>query len=333
MLSNPAFACKDHAPDAANREDRELSVRLNQGDGLRTKEIAMSRTMCRLIVIFVLFLALIPNVFAQQLKIGVLAPRGELKANARWHEFSQYLSSELGKEVLIVPLPPARVTAAADSGKIDFLLSHSPHTVYVEEKLGAKVLATLNTKAGPKFGGVIVAKKGSGIVTAADLKGKNVMSLKFKAAAGAYIFQTFHLRQQGIDPHLDFASIREGKKQDDLVLAVKNGLIDAAFVRTGMLENMQREGKIKLDEFEIVDRRDTDGFPLFHSTELYPEWCMSALPNVTEDNAGKMADALFKLKADMPAAVKARIQGFVKPVGLDGIKQALRMLHIAPYSG
>jgi ABC-type phosphate/phosphonate transport system substrate-binding protein len=293
----------------------------------------MLRTIVRLVVSLALLVALIPTASAQELKLGVLAPRGELKANARWQEFGKYLSTRLGKDVIIVPLPPARVSSAADSGKIDFLLSHSAHTAYVEEKLGAKVLATLNTKAGPRFGGVIIAKKGSGISKAEDLRGKSVMSLKFKAAAGAYIFQTYHLGQKGIDPHKDFASIREGKKQDDLVLAVKNGLIDAAFIRTGLLENMQREGKIKLDEFEIVDRRDNDGFPLVHSTELYPEWCLSALPSVPQDDTDKMADALFKLTPDMPAANKARIKGFVQPVSLDGIKQALKSLQIAPYNG
>ncbi len=289
-------------------------------------------TLVRLVALFALVISPITNSFAQEITVGVLAPRGELNAKARWEEFGQYLSKELGKEVVIVPLTPPRVTTAADNGDIDFLLSHSPHTAYVEEKLGAQVLATLNTKAGPRFGGVIIAKKGKGLRTADDLRGKRVMSLKFKAAAGAYIFQTYHLMQKGIDPHKDFASITEGKKQDDLVLAVNNGLIDAAFVRTGLLESMQKEGKIKLDDFDIIDNRVDADFPLLHTTELYPEWCFSALPGASGDDAARMADALFKLTPEMPAAAKARINGFVKPVPLDNIKQALKTLHIEPYS-
>ncbi len=288
--------------------------------------------LVRLVALFALIISPITNSFAQEIKVGVLAPRGELAAKARWDEFGQYLSKELGKEVLIVPLPPAKVIAAADNGNIDFLLSHSPHTAYVEEKLGAQALATLNTKAGPQFGGVIIAKKGKGIKTAEDLRGKRVMSLKFKAAAGAYIFQTYHLLQKGIDPHKDFGSLTEGKKQDDLVLAVNNGLIDAAFVRTGLLENMQKEGKIKLDDFEIIDNRVDPDFPLLHTTELYPEWCFSALPSAASDDAAKISGALFKLSPEMSAATKARINGFVKPVSLESIKQALKTLHIAPYS-
>ncbi len=268
---------------------------------------------------------------AEELKLGVLAPRGELKAKARWGEFSQYLAQALGQPVKLVSLPPPRVIDAAHNGQIDFLLSHSPHTVYVQEKLGARVLATLNTSAGPRFGGVIVAKKGRGIRRAEDLRGKSVMSLKFKAAAGAYIFQTYHLLQKNIDPHRDFASMRQGKKQDDLVLAVQNELIDAAFVRTGLLEAMEREGKIRLSDFEIVDRQPADGFSLVRTTALYPEWCFSVVSGVPAEVLGKTRAALEQLKGTMPAAQKARIRGFVDPLPLDGIKTALKALKIKPY--
>ncbi|MEJ2395389.1 MAG: phosphate/phosphite/phosphonate ABC transporter substrate-binding protein [Candidatus Thiodiazotropha sp.] len=293
----------------------------------------MSGKMFRLALMLACLFAFAPHTYSADLKLGVLAPRGELKASARWQAFAEYLSDALGKTVVLVPLPPAQVLGAADSGKIDYLLSHSPHTVYVQEKQGAKVLATLNTQAGPRFGGVIIAKKGSGITTAEDLRGKRVMSLKFKAAAGAYIFQTYHLTQKGLDPHRDFASLREGKKQDDLVLAVRNGLIDAAFIRTGLLENMQREGKLKIDDFEIVDRHNSDGFPLVYSTELYPEWCLTALPGADPGDADKITRAALGLTPDMAPAARARINGFVEPVSLDGIKQALKALQIVPYSG
>ncbi len=292
----------------------------------------MSRKIFRLAAFCVLFILIVPNASSQEWKLGVLAPRGELKANARWQALAEHLQQQLGSPIKLVPLPPAKVIAAADGGEIDFLLSHSPHTVYVAEKLGARVLATLNPPAGPRFGGVIISKKDSGIRSAEDLRGKQVMSLKFKAAAGAYIFQTHHLMQKGIDPHKDFASIREGKKQDDLVLAVKNGLIDAAFVRTGLLENMEREGKIKLAEFEIVDNRQDPEFPLLHTTELYPEWCLSALPSVSTEDAERMTQTVLQVSPDLEAARKARIQGFVSPVPLEGISQALRSLHIAPYN-
>lgn len=292
----------------------------------------MFRFIFRLMAFALFVFLLTPYSVSAELNLGVLAPRGELKAKARWQEFADYLSKGLGENVTLIPLTAANVIAAADSKKIDLLLSHSPHTVYVDEKLGAKVIATLNTQEGPQFAGVIISKKGSGILTAEDLRNKNVMSLKFKAAAGAYIFQTYHLMQKGIDPHNDFASFKEGKKQDDLVLAVNAGLVDAAFIRTGLLENMQREGKLKLDDFSIVDQRSDDGFHLLHSTELYPEWCLSALSEKANGKVDKIAELVFSLDANSPVTSKAKIQGFIQPVSLEGIKKALKSLHISPYS-
>lgn len=270
---------------------------------------------------------------AADLRLGVLANRGELEATARWTEFANYLGAELGQGVTLVPLPPEKVVGAARGGEVDFVLSHSAHTVVLKETAGGAALATLNTPAGAEFGGVIIAKKGSGIRTAEDLRGKQVMSLKFKSAAGAYIFQAYHLTQKGIDPHRDLGSLREGKKQDDLVLAVRNGLIDAAFVRTGLLETMEKEGKIRLDEFEIVDRREDPGFPFVHSTALYPEWCLTALPSVPAEVAQKTQQTVLKITPDMAVAQKARMKGFVEVRSLDQLTDALRTLKIAPFGG
>lgn len=280
----------------------------------------------------ILLCGALPAVQAETVRLGVLAPRGELKAQTRWDELVNYLEQETGHQVKLVPLPPPQVFNAAQQGQVELVLSHSPHTVQLEEKLGATVMATLNKKDGPRFGGVIIARKDSGIKTAGDLRGKNVMSLKFRAAAGAYIFQTYHLMSRGIDPHKDFGNLREGKKQDDLVLAVNNGLIDAAFVRTGLLENMHKEGKINIDDFQIVDQQTSSDFSLARTTALYPEWCLSALPVLDQKITDQFKSAVINLAPEHHAARSAGIKGFVEPVSLDEIKQALKFLKISPYS-
>ncbi len=263
--------------------------------------------------------------------IGILAPRGKLKAMNRWKDFGSYMQEQLGQPVTIVPLPPGDVLNSVKGKQVDLIMSNPVHAVNIVERFSGHPLATLNKKSGPVFAGVIVSRNGSGINTADDLRGKKVMSLKFRAAAGAYTFQTYHLHQKGIDPHNDFASMVAGKKQDDLVLAVKAGVIDAAFVRSGILESMAKEGKIKLDEFTIVDQR-RDELGLVHSTQLYPEWFMLSLPHTDAGLASQVKRALLSLNAQHPAAVSARIQGFVEPISLQPMATALRELKIAPFN-
>lgn len=266
-----------------------------------------------------------------ELKLGVVAPRGPEKTILRWQELASYLEKEVGEPVKIVPLTALKMYAAASNGDIDLVFSHSPHTVFMQEKLHGKVLATVTTKVGPQFAGIILAKKGSGITKSEDLIGKRVMSLKSNVAAGAYIFQTYHLLKKGINPHKDFASFTEGKTQDELVYAVRDGRVDAAFVRTGLLGAMAREGKVRMSDFVVVDRQKTEDFPLARTTDLYPEWCVTALQGVAGKTAEKIKQALLKLKPEMPAAQDGHIRGFVEPVSLASTMVALQKLKLAPY--
>lgn len=272
--------------------------------------------------------SLTPSLVAAELKLGVLAPRGSIEARNQWADFASYLSDRLGQPVTLIPLGPANIVPAAEAGQLDLVLANAAHMVYLKERVHGVPLVTLNGLEGSQFAGVILAKKGRGIRTIADLKGKHGMSLKFREAAGAYIFQTYHLYQKGIDPHKDFASLREGQKQDDLVLAVQLGLIDVAFIRSGLLESMEREGKIKLADFVIVDQRTDDGFNFVHSTDLYPEWYLSALPKVPAAVQAAVKGAALQLTPDMPAAQAARVLGFIEPLSLDGTEKVLKTLNI-----
>ena len=293
----------------------------------------MRRTLVFSLLTILMFCGLGTSVVAaaSEIKIGVLAPRGELKALTRWSEFGKFMSEELGRPVKMVPLPPSKLPNSAKQEEVDFMLANPLQTAFIEENYGARPLLTLNKKHGPRFAGLIIAKKGSGIHVAEDLRGKKVMSLKFNSAAGAYIFQAYHLKRKGINVHKDFASLTEGKKQDDLVLAVRAGVIDAAFVRTGLLEAMEREGKIKISDFIVVDQRTGDGFPLAHSTALYPEWYLSALSKTSRQMGKRVRRAAMKLTPNMRAAKTAKIKGFVDAVSLKGMKAAMKALRIPPY--
>ena len=265
------------------------------------------------------------------ISVGVMAPRGPLKAMKRWIEYGRYLSEKLGEKVKITPLSPTNMIPVANAGSVDFALSNPTMAVILQESYSAKPLATLKKKNGSYFAGVIVAKKGSGITKSEHLRGKKVMALKFRRAAGAYTFQTYHLQQKGIDPHKDFASFTEGKRQDELILAVGRGEIDAAFVRSGMLENMAKEGKIKLEDFVAVDQRLDKSVPQLHTTELYPEWYLSAMKGTDKALAARIKAATLEILANSRVAKRAKIKGFVEPVSMDSMKTALKALKIKPF--
>lgn len=281
-------------------------------------------------VLFAICLLASAPAVAAEVKVGVLAPRGELSALTQWAEFGKYLSAEIGHPVKIIPLPPPRVVSTMAAGEVDLVMANPMQTVILKEQHAISLLATLSGESGPEFAGVIVAKKGSGINQASDLRGKRVMSMDSKTAAGAYLFQAYHLQQQGIDVRKDL-SLKEGKKQDDFVLAVRAGVIDAAFVRTGLLEDMAEEGKITMDEFVIVDQQPANSFPYRRSTVLYPEWFLCASAALSPEVAEKIKAAVLKQMLDTPAAKAAGIKGFIPPLPLDSAKAAMQAMKIPPY--
>lgn len=266
------------------------------------------------------------------IKIGVNAHRGPKYVMNRWSALGKYLSQELGAPVTIEPLRVSTLMVEVKEKNIDFIFANPVQTVRLKEHFHAIALVTLNTNAGSQFAGVIVARKDSGIRTSEDLRGKNVMSMRFKVAAGGYIFQTYHLRRKGIDPHKDFASISQARNQVSLVKAIKRGVIDAAFIRSGLLEKLAKAGKITMDDFVVVDYKGpTQDIPFARTTALYPEWYISAMPDTDAALLKRLKAALLRLTSQSQAAQAAKIRGFVDPLPVDGLQQAMRALKVPPY--
>ena len=267
------------------------------------------------------------------IRIGVNAHRGPEYVKERWSELGRYLSKKLGEPVEIHPLRVASLISDVKRKRVDFVFSNPVQAVVLNAYLRTAPMVTLNTNAGSHFAGVIVARKNSGLTKSRDLIGKKVVSMRFKTAAGGYIFQTYHLLQQGIDPHQHFASIKQLRSQDRLVQTVRKGIADAAFVRSGLLEKMAKAGKIKMDDFVVIDHRDPNNkVPFVHTTQAYPEWYISAMPKTDEGIVKRMTSALLALSANSPAAQTAKIKGFIKPLPLNNLQAALKALHVPPYT-
>jgi len=286
------------------------------------------KTLLAVVVSLVFFSA---NSVGGELKFGVQSSRGAIKTLKRWQATQQYLEKELGEKVTLVPLNPSKTMKAVKAGKVDMMLSNPVIAVTLVKSLNYKALLTLSKKSGPRFGGVIFVRKDSGIKSVSDLKGKNVMAYKFKRSAAAYVFQVKHLKDKGIDAHNDFKSFRQAKKQDDIVLAVKGKLVDAGFVKTGLLENMAKEGRINLDDYYIIDQVKDD-FAHVHTTILYPAWTLTASPSYDAAKVSKVKAALKKLDANHVASKKGKYVKFVDAIDLAGLEETLKSLNLPPYS-
>lgn len=261
-------------------------------------------------------------------KIGVLAKRGAPKCMKKWGATAAYLSEKTGEKFNIIPLKFTAIEPAVKSGKIDFLLANSAFYVTMEKKYGVHAVATMINSRGGKalkqFGGVLFVRSDSDIKDLLQIKGKKFMCVKYSSFGGGHMVWRL-LVENGIDPQTDCAAFLEGKKHDNVVLAVKNGTVEVGTVRSDTLERMQEEGKIKISEFRII-HQVKDDFPFVHSTRLYPEWPMAACKNTSDELGSKVANALKEMSKETVAAKRAKIIGWTEPMDYGPVTQCLKTI-------
>lgn len=260
--------------------------------------------------------------------IGVSSPRGEAQATAEWSEFARYLEGKIGQPVTLTPVAVSKMDQLIADKRVDFAICNPVQAVGMSQRHGMPLVASLVLPNGAQFGGVIIANPKAGIAKIADLKGKKVATLS-STAAGAYLFQAYEAVKHGLKVPQDFAQMMEVKKQDDIVLAVKAGVMDAGFIRTGVLETMIKDGKIAESDVVVVDRRS--GFPGALSTALYPEWYMLGVSGDAA-KAAKVKAAALGLDGESPAAKTARIKGFSEPLDPAPVVEMMKAMKVAPFN-
>lgn len=263
--------------------------------------------------------------------IGILAYRGTEVARIQWEPLAEQLSEAIPDyQFKISPYDLPSFTNAVERGEVDLVLTNPGHYVLLESKYGVTRIATINKgkEAGEKsqFGAVIIARSDrNDIRTLADLKGKTFSAVS-KNAFGGFQMAWREMKTQGIDPFEDFTQLDfQGFPQDDIVTTVQKGITDAGTVRTGVLEQMASEGRIRLEEFRVLNRKSVPGFKQLLSTRLYPEWPLAKTSKISDQLAERIVVALLTTVKG-PGNISWTIPHDYNPV-----HDLMRELRIGPY--
>ena len=262
-------------------------------------------------------------------QVAVLAIRSAVAANAQYGPILAYLEEQIGRPFTLVPVSQEEQFIVVANGDVDFTFNNPLAAVQIQRLYNTDFLATLNrANTGPYFSSLIITRADSGIESLEDLRGKQVTCVDFETAAAGCIFQIFHLLQQGIDPFTDFDSFTETPSQDNIVLGVLNGSVDAGFVRTGQLERMIADGSLfDMGELRILDQAD-DEFFYPHTTRLYPEWPFAALADADPALVADVKAALLSIPAGHPAMANAGGMGFVDGIDYAPIHELIETLEL-----
>jgi len=271
------------------------------------------------------------------IKIGILAKRGAAHCLKKWSPTADYLTEKLpGNKFKIIPIDFDHINNMVDSGAVDFILANSSIYVELEIKFGVNRIATLKNKrligTHTYFGGVIFClKQRENVQRLIELKGKSFMAVK-ENSFGGWLMAWRELKEKGIDPFSDFSSFSFGGTHDAVVLAVKDGRVDAGTVRTDTLERMQLEGKIDLDYFHVIHDHAEDFHPPYlHSTRMYPEWPIAKVKHTSDALAESVAIQLIGMSENSTAAKAASCSGWTIPLNYQSVHDCQKILGYGPY--
>ena len=293
---------------------------------------------CVLSLILVSQFILPTLVLAQEkITIGILAFRPKPIVEAKWQPLADYLNKQVnGIEFQILPLNYTELELQVEQKQIDFVFTNSAHYVQLASRtnLSSPLVTLINKKGGQavhKFGGsILIDNNRADIQTIADLKGKIIATPSSKSFGG-FKMQAYELEQFGINVKQDINIIETTMPHDKAVQSVIAGEADAAFVRSGVLEILERTGNVTVGELRVLNLQKKDDFPFLISTRLYPEWPLTAMPHVGQALAGQVAGALLALPYNGEVTNQINIYGFRIPADYEPVREVLRTLQVYPY--
>jgi two-component system sensor histidine kinase/response regulator len=274
---------------------------------------------------------------AETIRIGVLAFRPKMQTLEQWQPLAAALKQAIPERDFVVEaLTFSELERAVASHQLDFVLTNPGHYVQLSKRRGlsaplATLVANENGQPTTVFGGVIFCRTDqANINKLSDIKGKTI-AITSKDSLGGYQMEAYELHRVGINLPQDVKLITTDMPQDNVIDAVLTGLAEVGFVRTGVLEDMMREGKLNLKQIKLINRKSPPKFNLQVSTRLYPEWPIAALPQVHKDLAKHVAAALFMLEENTAATSAIGIHGFDIPADYSSVAELLEDLRIPPF--
>ncbi|MFN4185463.1 MAG: phosphate/phosphite/phosphonate ABC transporter substrate-binding protein [Hyphomonas sp.] len=159
----------------------------------------------------------------------------------------------------------------------------------------AELLAVESTGGSATYYAGIFARRDSGLTTAADLKGKSV-AFGPPQSASAFVFPVNILMEAGLDPLTDISKVRIGDSHTSGLMALDNGLVDAAAASFVSFERAANSGALDAARFRVIGRSKPIPNP--------PLVVAQALPDATKAKLRSTVSRLHELPGIRPEDIR-----------------------------
>ena len=261
------------------------------------------------------------------LKVGVRAHSGIEASKKKWDKTIHTLSKKIdGYRFELIPIISfQKMRTAVKNKQIDFVLTNPFAYIELNKQSGVHRILTLNKKqpngiASTAFASVIFTRSDrNDINSISDIQNKSIMGVH-QEAFGGWLMALRELNHAGYDPHDHSSEIlfTSDNTHHSVVYSVLSGAADIGTIRTGILEQLAAQGKIKLNSIKILNPHN-DKLGALHSTQHYPEWPFAVLPHISSELSNYVFRTLLEIQPDSAAALTGGYTNWAVPLGYDEV--------------
>ncbi len=221
--------------------------------------------------------------------IGGIPDQDASVLQERFDGLADYLSGETGLKVKYLPSTSyAAVVTGFKQGSIQ--LAWFGGLTGVQARLAvpnAQAIAQRSTDE--SFRSVFIARKGSGIASLEDLKGKTI-TFGSESSTSGYLMPLFYITEAGLDPDRDLDAVNFSGSHDKTWKLVEAGAFEAGALNANVWRDRVGKGDVDLDKVEV-----------FWTTPAYFDYHWVLSGDVDEKfgdgAAARLRDALLKIDA------------------------------------
>lgn len=256
------------------------------------------------------------------LKVGVRAVYGTSSAKKMWQKTIDDLSQKIkGYRFKLIPILGFHdMRSAAKNKNVDFILTNPLAYIELNKQSGLTRLLTLNKKqpngiASTTFASVIFTRADrEDILSLKDIHNKSIMAVHAEAFGG-WRMALRELLHNDFDPYKNSSEVlfTADNTHQSVIYSVLSGKTDVGVVRTGILEQLASQGKIKLNSIKVLNPHK-DKLSALHSTQHYPEWPFSVMPHVSNEISNKVFHTLLAIQPKSTAAITGKYINWTAPL-------------------
>jgi len=247
------------------------------------------------------------------MKIGYMNCNSARETLQRFRPLTHYLSEKLDIDFEAVPVDTQDFEERFAAG--DFAFTHGNSLLYIILRKNHDLQLVATEKRG-QFGsrtaGTIISRKGSGIDSLEDIKGKRMVFGPQLAPTG-YLAQYNLMLDAGIDPERDLAyyAIPSGSfKHEKVIYAVYFGAYDVAAAPALDLETMIRNGKVSADDFNVLAQ-----------SPIIPYCTFGARKDLDPELVKRFRQALVELTPEATVEIDGQRVKVLDAAWVDGFEQ------------